>query len=144
MKKTQLIFIFIVFSFMIGCQQSTMNTIGKRWSEERAWAWHHQNGWMVGTNFSPSTAINQLEFWQAETFDPQTIDRELQWSADLGMTLHRVYLHNLLWEQDSLGFLKRVDKYLTMADSKNIKTLFVLLDDVWHPVPQLGKQRDDN
>ena len=142
MKKTQIIFILIVFTIMVGCNQSTTNTIGKRWSEERAWAWHQQNGWMAGTNFNPSTAINQLEFWQADTFDPQTIDRELQWSADLGMTLHRVYLHNLLWEQDSLGFLKRVNSYLSMADSKNIKTLFVLLDDVWHPVPQLGKQPD--
>ncbi len=142
MKKTQIIFILIVFTIVMGCNQSTTNTIGKRWSEERAWAWYQQNGWMAGTNFNPSTAINQLEFWQADTFDPETIDRELQWSADLGMTLHRVYLHNLLWEQDSLGFLKRVDSYLSMADSKNIKTLFVLLDDVWHPVPQLGKQPD--
>ena len=56
------------------------------------------------------------------------------------MNLHRVYLHNLLWEQDSLGFLKRLDTYLDMSYNKGIKTLFVLLDDVWHPVPKLGKQ----
>jgi len=81
-----------------------------------------------------------LEFWQAATFDPKTIDRELGWSADLGMNLHRVYLHNLLWEQDSLGFLKRLDTYLSLAENHKIKTMFVLLDDVWHPVPKLGKQ----
>ena len=39
----------------------------KRWSEERAWQWHNENGWIVGTNFNPSTSINQLEFWQEDT-----------------------------------------------------------------------------
>ena len=54
--------------------------------------------------------------------------------------MHRVYLHNLLWDQDSTGFLKRVEQYLAVADSLGIKTMFVLLDDLWHPVPRLGKQ----
>ena len=114
--------------------------VGKRWSKEKAWNWYNQNDWLVGTNFNPSSSINQLEFWQADTFDPETIDRELKWSADLGMTLHRVYLHNLLWIDDSTGFVKRLDKYLEMADKYKIKTMFVLLDDVWNPVPKLGKQ----
>jgi len=48
----------------------------------------------------------------------------------------------LLWEQDSLGFLKRLDTYLSLAEKHKIKTMFVLLDDVWHPVPKLGKQPD--
>lgn len=122
------------------CQPTPKTPLGERWSEERAWAWQEKHGWMAGTNFNPSTAINQLEFWQEDTFDAETIDRELQWSAELGMNLHRVYLHNLLWEQDSLGFLKRLDHYLQLAHSKGIKTLFVLLDDVWHPLPKLGKQ----
>ena len=113
---------------------------GQRWSVERAWEWHKDQPWSVGANFNPSTSINQLEFWQAATFDPETIDRELKWSADLGMNLHRVYLHNLLWEQDSVGFLNRLEAYLSMADDHAIKTMFVLLDDVWHPVPKLGKQ----
>ena len=114
--------------------------ITKQWSKEKAWEWYDRQPWLVGTNFNPSTSINQLEFWQAATFDPKTIDRELGWSADLGMNLHRVYLHNLLWEQDSLGFLKRLDTYLSLAENHKIKTMFVLLDDVWHPVPKLGKQ----
>lgn len=114
--------------------------IGQRWSEEKAWDWYNEQPWLVGTNFNPSTAINQLEFWQKETFDPETIKRELKWSAELGMNLHRVYLHNLLWEQDSLGFLSRLDQYLDISDAHGIKTMFVLLDDVWHPIPKLGKQ----
>ena len=124
----------------IQCQKSPSLVADYRWTEERAWQWHNENGWMVGTNFNPSTSINQLEFWQEDTYDPETIERELEWSAELGMNMHRVYLHNLLWDQDSIGFLERVDNYLNISESKDIKTLFVLLDDVWHPVPKLGKQ----
>ncbi|MBT8300430.1 MAG: cellulase family glycosylhydrolase, partial [Maribacter sp.] len=114
--------------------------ISGQWSKKKAWVWFEKQPWLVGSNFNPSTSINQLEFWQEDTFDPETIDRELGWSADLGMNLHRVYLHNLLWEQDSIGFLNRLDEYLSLSDKHGIKTMFVLLDDVWHPIPKLGKQ----
>jgi len=117
-----------------------VEVLDERWSKEKAWEWYEKQPWLVGTNFNPSTSINQLEFWQADTFDPETIERELKWSSDLGMNLHRVYLHNLLWNQDSAGFLSRLDDYLTIADKYKIKTMFVLLDDVWHPIPKLGKQ----
>ena len=140
MKKINLLSLLCLI--FIQCQQPQTSQLNQRWSEERAWEWQQENGWMVGTNFNPSTSINQLEFWQEDTYDPKTIERELEWSAELGMNLHRVYLHNLLWDQDSLGFLKRVENYLEIADSKDIKTLFVLLDDCWHPAPKLGKQPD--
>ena len=140
MKKFN--FLSLLCLIFIQCQQTQTSQLNQRWSEERAWEWQQENGWMVGTNFNPSTSINQLEFWQEDTYDPKTIERELEWSAELGMNLHRVYLHNLLWDQDSLGFLKRVENYLEIADSKDIKTLFVLLDDCWHPAPKLGKQPD--
>ena len=81
-----------------------------RWTEEKAWAWYEKYDWLAGANFNPSTSINQLEFWQEATFDPETIDRELGWSADLGFNLHRVYLHNLLWDQDSTGISGKVGK----------------------------------
>ena len=122
------------------CQKP--DPIGTRWSEAKAWEWQKEQGWMAGANFNPSTAINQLEFFQESTFDRETIDRELAWSAELGMKIHRVYLHNLLWDQDSLGFLSRVDEFLTLANKHNIKTMLVLLDDVWHPIPKLGTQPD--
>ena len=145
MKKTILVLIGIG---MLSCADKNTEAkplkaevaLAERWSKERAWAWYDKQPWLVGANFNPSTSINQLEFWQADTFDPETIDRELQWSAELGMNLHRVYLHNLLWKQDSIGFLNRLDQYLGLADKHRIKTMFVLLDDVWHPVPKLGKQ----
>jgi hypothetical protein len=131
----------------IGACKEEKNVLSKsevavRWSEEKASEWFEKQPWLVGANFNPSTSINQLEFWQKDTFDPETIDKELEWSADLGMNLHRVYLHNLLWQQDSIGFLNRLDEYLSLADKHRIKTMFVLLDDVWHPIPKLGKQPD--
>ena len=119
-----------------------LNATAQKWTTEKAWSWYEKQPWLVGTNFNPSSSINQLEFWQAETFDRTTIERELKWSSELGMNVHRVYLHNLLWDQNSEGFLERIELYLSIADKYEIKTIFVLLDDVWHPEPHLGKQPD--
>jgi hypothetical protein len=120
---------------------ATSADAGERWSAERANAWYAEQPWLVGCNFSPSTAINQLEMWQADTFDPETIDRELGWAAGIGFTTIRVYLHNLLWDQDSEGLLTRVDKFLEIADKHGIRVMLVPLDGVWDPQPKPGKQR---
>ena len=115
---------------------------GEQWTPERAQEWAKGRPWLAGSNFTPSTAINQLEMWQAETFDPETIDRELGYAASCGMNTARVFLHNLLWEQDSEGLLKRMDQFLGIADKHKIGIMFVLFDDVWDPKPKLGKQRE--
>jgi hypothetical protein len=111
-----------------------------KWSIEKANEWYRSQPWLTGCNFIPSTAINQLEMWQAETFDPETIDRELGWAAGLGFNAIRVYLHDLVWHEDASGFKARIDQYLTIADSHGIKTIFVMFDDCWHDNPKLGKQ----
>jgi hypothetical protein len=98
--------------------------------------------WCFGANFYPSTAINQLEMWQAETFDPETIDRELGYAENIGMGIMRVYLHDLLWVQDKDGFLKRMEEYLAIAERHGIKTMFTFFDDCWNPSFALGKQPD--
>lgn len=113
-----------------------------RWSADEANAWYDQKPWLVGCNFNPSTAINQLEFWQAETFDPETIDRELGWAEDIGFTSIRVFLHNLPWQQDREGFVRRIDRFLQIADRHGIGVMFVLLDGVWDPQPKPGPQRE--
>lgn len=96
--------------------------------------------WRFGGNFTPSTAINQLEMWQADTFDLPTIDRELGWAEKIGMSIMRVFLHDLLWVQDRNGFIGRIEQYLQCADSHGIKTMFVFFDDCWSPDFALGKQ----
>lgn len=96
--------------------------------------------WRFGANFIPSTAINQLEMWQEESFDPVTIRRELSWGASLGMRVMRVYLHDLLYQQDAAGFLRRIETYLAIADGFDIRTVFVFFDDCWKDEFSLGKQ----
>lgn len=115
---------------------------GERWSKEKANEWYQEQGWLVGCNFGPSTANNQLEMWQADTFDAETIDRELGWAAELGFNSIRVYLHDLVWKQDSKGFVKRIDAFLSIADNHGIGVMFVLLDGCWDPFPKTGKQRE--
>lgn len=111
-----------------------------RWSEERANAWYKKTGWIIGCNYIPSNAINQLEMWQLKTFDPFLIDKELSWAEELGFNTVRVFLHHLLWEQDSKGFIERIDLFLSIAAKHKIRTMLVLFDAVWDPNPKLGKQ----
>ena len=113
----------------------------QRWSPEQAHDWYRRQPWIVGANFVPSTAINQLEMFQAETWDPATIDRELGWAASIGMNTVRVYLHDLLWQQDSRGFTRRIDQFLDIAKKHGIRPTLVIFDSVWDPDPELGAQR---
>ncbi|HEY7118905.1 MAG TPA: hypothetical protein VH475_20110 [Tepidisphaeraceae bacterium] len=113
-----------------------------RWSAEKANAWYATKPWLAGSNYITSTAINELEMWQADTFDLPTIDRELGWAHDLGFTSMRVFLHHLPWEQDSQGFLNRIDQFLGAADKHGIGVMFVIFDSCWDPFPKLGRQRE--
>jgi hypothetical protein len=130
---------------LVGCRTATperAQSTQAPWTPEHAAAWQKTQPWLVGCNFIPSTAVNQLEMWQADTWDPKTIDRELGWAESLGFTTVRVFLHDLLWQQDSQGFLQRMDQFLDMAHRHRIGVMFVLFDGVWDPYPQLGKQRE--
>jgi hypothetical protein len=113
---------------------------GQRWSEAQANAWYAQQPWLVGSDYVPANAINQLEMWQAETFDPKQIDKELNWAEGLGMNTMRVFLHDLLWQQDSAAFTRRIDTFLAIADKHNVHPVFVLFDSCWEPEPKLGPQ----
>ncbi len=113
-----------------------------RWTPAEADAWYAKQEWLVGANYTTSNAINQLEMFQADTFDPAAIDRELGWAKQqFGMNTMRVYLHDLLWQQDPQGLLKRVDIFLGIAEKHGIKPMLVLFDSCWDPDPVLGPQR---
>ncbi len=115
---------------------------GERWSQAEAKSWYEQQPWLVGANYTTSNAINQLERFQAESFDPVAIDRELGWAREkFGMNTMRVYLHDLLWKQDQKGFLKRLDQFLAIAAKHGIRPMLVLFDSCWDPDPVLGAQR---
>ncbi len=113
-----------------------------RWSEQKANEWYARQPWLVGSNYIPASAINELEMWQADTFDPAEIDKELGWAESLGMNTMRVFLHDLLWQEDAVGFQKRLDQFLAIAAKHHIRPLLVLFDSCWDPAPRLGKQRE--
>lgn len=139
LKRTKSIYVFFVL--FVCTLAGHVFAEDHRWSEQKANEWYQQQPWLVGANYIPKTAINELEMWQAGTFDPQEIDRELGWAEAIGMNTMRVFLHDLLWQQDQAGFEKRVDTFLTIAAKHHIKPLFVLFDSCWDPYPKLGLQR---
>ena len=113
----------------------------ERWSETQARDWYAQQKWLVGSNYIPADTINQLEMWQAASFNPTQIDKELGWAQAMGMTTMRVFLHDALWQQDAPGFKKRIGVFLDIAAKHGIKPLFVLFDSCWDPDYKLGPQR---
>ena len=130
-----------IFHSCVQDKKATANQSPREiWSVEQANDWHKKWGWLRGSDFIPSTAINQLEMWQKDTFDPVTIDRELGYAEGIGMNSMRVYLHHAAWQQDKQGFKDRVSDYLKIADKHHISTLFVLFDDCWNATYQIGKQ----
>jgi Glycosyl hydrolases family 2, TIM barrel domain len=131
-----LLFVVVCFS----CLKLTAQTIRPVWSKSVANTWYGRQGWLRGCDFIPSTAVNQLEMWQAETFDTATISRELGFAQGIGLNCMRVFLHHLAWQEDPAGFKKRMSQYLAIADRKNIKTIFVFFDDCWNESYHAGTQ----
>jgi hypothetical protein len=111
-----------------------------RWSADRANAWYKAQDWLVGANYIPANAINQLEMWQSGTYDPRRIDGELRVAQQIGFNTMRVFLHDQLWVQDRVGFQRKIAQFVAIAASHGIKPLFVLFDSCWDPNPKLGPQ----
>jgi len=152
MVRSQKLFV----SFLLGCSLLWMASCNERrsvtssnsqanlqrWTEQRINEWYGEQPWILGSNFIPSTAINQIEMWQQSSYDPVTIDLELGYAEELGMNSMRVYLHYLVWKEEGAQFLDRIDAFLEMASAHHIRIIFVFLDDCWDPSPCYGKQKD--
>jgi hypothetical protein len=115
-------------------------TSSERWPAQQANSWYEKQPWLVGANFIPSNAINELEMFQAATFDPAINDKELAMAESIGMNTVRVFLQDQLWQQDAKGFTQRVDTFLGIASKHHIKPLLVLFDSCWESDPHLGPQ----
>jgi len=111
-----------------------------QWTAKEANDWYAQRGPLIGFNYVPRTAVNQLEMWQTETWDPKTIEEELSWAAEIGLNTARVFLHDLLWNDDKVVFLERIDTFLDIADTHGIGVMLVFFDGVWNPYPKAGTQ----
>ncbi len=139
MKKINVIALSFVFVFVLRFVPNAQQ-VAPVWSIEKANNWYNQHKWLTGSDYIPSTAINQLEMWQASTFDAATIDKELGWAENIGFNTIRVFLHSVAWKQDPIGFKKRVDQFLSIAERHHITPMFVFFDDVWNKTPKAGPQ----
>ncbi|MBO9562147.1 MAG: cellulase family glycosylhydrolase [Niastella sp.] len=142
MKALQSFLFLVLVTVTLSTNAQTKQAGRPIWTAAQANAWYDKQPWLVGANFLPSTAINELEMWQAETFDTATIARELSWAANIGMNTMRVFLHDLAYKQDPEGFKKRIDIFLRIAARYKIKPLLVLFDSCWDPFPHTGKQHE--
>ena len=145
MRMQMLKYLWIGLAITLGLAtggQAKSQPHAERWTEKAANEWYVKHPWLVGSNYTPASAINELEMWQADTFDRPGIDKELSWAESIGLNTMRVFLHDLTWQQDPAGFKKRIDTFLQIAEKHHIKPLFVLFDSCWDPNPQLGKQRE--
>lgn len=135
----RLLFLAFLFAYTLASAQT--GAPNRRWSADKANAWYAKEPFLVGANYAPAYAINELEMFQAGTFDPEAIDKELALAESIGMNTMRVFLHDLLW-QDSAGFTKRLDQFLAICAKHKIRPMLVLFDSCWDPSPKLGKQRE--
>jgi hypothetical protein len=135
MKKTSLIVLALTLLLSLSGRAET-----QRWSEAKANAWYAQQPWLVGVNYVPATAVNTIEMWQADTFDPPQIDKELGWAENTGMNMVRVFLPYLLWDRDPAAFKQTIDTFLTIASKHHIRTILVLFDSCFDPRAKLGPQ----
>ena len=142
MKVRKIFSLLFFFFFLMQGKAQTNNSSRQIWTKEKATNWYSKQPWLVGANFLPSTAINELEMWQAETFDTATIAREFKWAASIGMNTMRIFLHDLAYQQDPQGFKKRIAILLQIASRFGIRPLFVLFDSCWDPFPHKGKQHE--
>jgi hypothetical protein len=112
--------------------------------QKQAWEWYERVGVLKGFNFLPSTAVNSTEMWQAESFDPATIERELGWAAQAGYNSARVFLQYIVWRADPQGFRQRFAQFLDIAARHGISCMPILFDDCAFDGrdPYLGRQDD--
>jgi hypothetical protein len=134
MRKILHLFVFVFLFCSVTAQ-------AQKWTEAKANEWYKNQPFLVGANYAPASAINELEMWQADTFDPKRIDLELGWAESIGMNTMRIFLHDLAYKQDPEGFKRRIDRVLAICAKHKIKPMIVFFDSVWDPNPNIGKQR---
>jgi hypothetical protein len=148
MKRTFVIIFFLLcYSYGISQQTNTGGTaqlLAGQWSVEKANEWYAKQAWIVGCNFLPSTAVNDVEMWQDETFDLPTIDRELGWAKEWGINSVRVFLNYVVWEAEAKKFKSNFKKFLDVAEKHGIRVMPILFDDCNFSgnVAKVGKQQE--
>jgi hypothetical protein len=94
-----------------------------RWSEEKANEWYAAQEWPVGCVYMPSNSGTPVEIWAAESFDEKLVDWELGLAQDLGFNVIRLFLCDIVWQEDRAGFMERLEKYVSIANRHGMKLL---------------------
>ena len=136
---------------LAGCEQKKTIEPSSQWTPEQAQAWYDAQPWLSGCNYIPATAINQIEMWSADTYDPAQIDKELGWAEELGFNTLRVFLSSVVYENDPEGLISRMDDFLNICNKHRIRPFFVFFDDCGEsestygpqPAPQPGIHNSD-
>lgn len=133
-----------LFSLMLMCanvnSQESHDLLSNRWKAEKIQNWYDKQPWLIGCNYAPATAINQIEMWSKDTFDPKQINKELAWAHDLGFNTLRVFLSSVVWKHDAEGLKKRMNEFLNICRKYDIRPMFVFFDDCWNQESAYGKQ----
>jgi hypothetical protein len=150
-RHSRLIISALCVVFIYGLSAAEDQPIVKTWPKEKAWQWYNTHPWINGCNYLPSYAGNSTEFWQADTFDPRVIDRELTLAAGLGYNSVRVLMQYMVWENNPESYKARFAAFLELARKHGISVMpqffddcaFGLQPDKWkRENPYLGKQDD--
>ena len=123
------------------CLYLCAQTVRPVWSKHAANQWYAKQGWLRGCDFIPSTAINQLEMWQAESFDTATISTGNWDMPSQSVSIACVYFC-ITWHGSRMPPVLRSgwSRYLAIASKRNIKTIFVFFDDCWNETYSAGPQ----
>lgn len=115
-----------------------------RWSKDRIDDWRRRTGWLLGCNYLPSYAVNFIEFWQRDRFDPRAIAAELQLAASTGLNSLRVNLSYVNWKHEGDRHLQNADRFLELAAQAGLRVVLTPFDDCQfsgHPT-EYGRQPD--
>lgn len=67
------------------------------WSEKQTSKWYVARSWIVGDNFTLSTAIKQIAMWYVETFDWRTVKEEFFPLTNIEFSAKRIKFYNIFF-----------------------------------------------
>lgn len=116
----------------------------ERWTEQEANAWFAGQPYRAGVNYVASDAVNAIEMWSPETFNPKRIDSELALAESIGFNTVRVFLNDQVWAADPEGFDRRIDAFLEIAKRHGIGVMLTFFTNGGNGESHLGKQSSDD
>lgn len=114
--------------------------INGRWTISRINQWYSQLPWIVGCNYVPTYAINQIEMWQKSTFNPKIIDSELGLAESIGFNTIRIFAHDLVWKSERNDFFSNMRVFLDLCEKHQMRVIYTIFTNGgWEP-SEMGSQ----